>query len=67
MIFEIIKYMYINVRKYQNDKVSNEVIITIEKFVKVYHIYCTRAIISRGLYIFYPIFEDQFFVFKDVF
>ena len=22
---------------------------------------------SRGLYTFYPIFEDQFFVFKDVF
>ena len=31
------------------------------------HNYRTRAIISRGLYIFYPIFEDQFFVFKDVF
>ena len=29
--------------------------------------YRTRAIISRGLYIFYPIFEDHFFVFKDVF
>ena len=29
--------------------------------------YRTRAIISRGLYIFYPIFKDHFFVFKDVF
>ena len=29
--------------------------------------YRTRAIISRGLYIFYPIFKDQFFVFKEVF
>ena len=29
--------------------------------------YRTRAIISRGLYIFYPIFEDHFFVFKDLF
>ena len=29
--------------------------------------YRTRAIISRGLYIFYPIFEDYFFVFKEVF
>ena len=29
--------------------------------------YRTRAIISRGLYIFYPIFEDHFFVFREVF
>ncbi len=29
--------------------------------------YCTRAIISRGLYIFYPISKDHFFVFKEVF
>ena len=29
--------------------------------------YCTRAIISRGLYIFYLIFKDHFFVFKEVF
>ena len=28
---------------------------------------CTRAIITRSLYIFYPIFEDHFFVFKDIF
>ena len=28
-------------------------------------IYRTRAIITLGLYIFYPIFEDHFFVFKD--
>ena len=27
----------------------------------------TRAIISRGLYIFYPISKDHFFVFKEVF
>ena len=27
----------------------------------------THAIISRGLYIFYPIFKDHFFVFKEVF
>ena len=26
-----------------------------------------RAIISRGLYIFYPIFKDHFFVFEEVF
>ena len=30
-------------------------------------IYCTRTIISRGLYIFYPISKDHFFVFKEVF
>ena len=30
-------------------------------------IYCTRTIITRGLYIFYPIFEDHFFVFKEFF
>ena len=29
--------------------------------------YLTRAIKSRGLYIFYPIFTDHFFVFKEVF
>ena len=29
--------------------------------------YRTRAIISRGLYIFYPIFIDYFFVFKKVY
>ena len=29
--------------------------------------YHTRANISRGLYIFHPIFEDRFFVFKEVF
>jgi hypothetical protein len=30
-------------------------------------IYRTRAIISRGLYIFYPIFKDHFFDFKEFF
>ena len=30
-------------------------------------LYRTRAIISRGLYIFYPISKDHFFVFKEVF
>ena len=29
--------------------------------------YRTRAIISRGLYIFYSISKDHFFVFKEVF
>ena len=29
--------------------------------------YRTRAIITLGLYIFYPIFEDHFFVCKEVF
>ena len=29
--------------------------------------YRTRAIIIRGLYIFYPIFEVHFFVFKEFF
>ena len=28
--------------------------------------YRTRAIISHGLFIFYPIFEDHFIVFKEV-
>ena len=31
------------------------------------NIYRTRAIISRGLYIFYPISKDHLFVFKEVF
>ena len=30
-------------------------------------IYRTRAIITRGLYTFYPLFEDHFFVFKEGF
>ena len=29
--------------------------------------YRMRTIISRGLYIFYPISKDHFFVFKEVF
>ena len=29
--------------------------------------YRMRAIITRGLYIFYPIFEVYFFVLKEVF
>ena len=29
--------------------------------------YHTRAIITRGLYIFYPIFVGHLFVFKEVF
>ena len=33
-------------------------------FLKIYR---TGAIITRGLFIFYPIFEDHFFVFKEVF
>ena len=37
------------------------------KHVKTYSIYRTRAIISRGLYFFYPISKDHFFVFKEVF
>ena len=31
------------------------------------YIYCTHAIITRSLYIFYPIFVDHFFVFKEIF
>ena len=31
------------------------------------NMYHTHTIITRGLYIFYPIFEDNFFVFKEVF
>ena len=30
-------------------------------------IYRTRVIITRGLFTFYPIFEDHYFVFKEVF
>ena len=30
-------------------------------------LYFTCAIINCGLYIFYPIFEDHFFVFEEVF
>ena len=29
--------------------------------------YRTRAIITRGLYIYYPLFENPLFVFKEVF
>ena len=29
--------------------------------------YRTRAVITRGLYTFYPLFEDHFFVFKEFF
>ena len=44
---------------------------TIYYYTKHFHLwnfrYRLRAIISRGLYIFYPIFKDHFFVFKEVF
>ena len=33
----------------------------------IYLIYRTRAIITRGLYIFYPIFEGQKRFFKELF
>ena len=33
---------------------------------RFYNIYRTRAVITRGLYIYYPILEDHFFVFKEV-
>ena len=42
--------------------VSFKPIIWNDKFI-----YCTRAIITHGLYIFYPIFEVHFFVFNEVF
>ena len=43
--------------------------IPLENFdmVSNLNIYRTRAIISRGLYIFYPISKDHFFVFKEFF
>ena len=34
--------------------------------LQVEQIVSTRAIINRGSYIYYPIFEDHFFVFKEV-
>jgi hypothetical protein len=34
---------------------------------KILIMYLTRVIISPGVYIFYPIFEDHFFLFKDIF
>ena len=39
-------------------------ITNVEEVMVEYH---TRAIISRGLYIFYPISKNHFFVFKEVF
>ena len=53
----------------------NKEMFGISKYIK-YHkgiqylrekIYRTRAIKSRGLYIFYPISKDHFFVLKEVF
>ena len=35
--------------------------------LKTQTVYCASAIISRGLYTFYPILEDHFFVFKEGF
>ena len=35
--------------------------------LSTHFMYRTCAIISRGLYIFYPISKDHFFVFKEVF
>ena len=41
--------------------------ITLVSLEFILFIYRTRAIISRGLYMFYPISKDHFFVFKEVF
>ena len=46
--------------------------VSSNKFIGFFQIsimstYRMRAIISRGLYIFYPISKDHFFVFKEVF
>ena len=54
------------IKKSQNFITNNKF-----NFMKVRYggknIYRTRAIISHVLYIFYPIFQDHFFVFKEVF
>ena len=66
----------VNPLKYQTD--PNESNISTGSFLRIWlHLvyleiewllnYRTRSIIIHGLYIFYPIFEDHFFVFKEVF
>ena len=46
---------------------TSNIVASVVKLYGAELIYLTRAIISRGLYIFYPIFKDYFFVFKEVF
>ena len=41
--------------------------LKVSHFLKSYHGYRTRAIITHSLYIFYPLFEGQKHLFKDFF
>ena len=68
---------FINSEKAQNFAKSSPYFLSYVVPVKIkvkilqnfvaYSEYRTRAIISCGLYIFYPISKDHFFVFKEVF
>ena len=49
------------------NKILMECLCVKYKAFQSQNMYRTRAIISRGLYIFYPISKDHFFVFKEVF
>ena len=71
-IYESQLTVYRGFSPYANFITANFITAIFQNFPKIFGLcnfmyYRMRAIISRGLYIFYPIFNDHFFVFKEVF
>ena len=58
--------LFSSIKCYTYDQLYEDLCIEFQ-FFENYNMSRTRAIISRGLYIFYPISKDHFFVFKEVF
>ena len=57
----------INFLRFQVQTRLQGILLIIKSVLPGSFIYRMRAVISRGLYIFYPISKDHFFVFKEVF
>ena len=58
--------LFSSIKCYTYDQLYEDLCIEFQ-FFENYNMSRARAIISRGLYIFYPISKDHFFVFKEVF
>ena len=58
--------LFSSIKCYTYDQLYEDLCIEFQ-FFENYNMSRTRAIISRGLYSFYPISKDHFFVFKEAF
>jgi hypothetical protein len=68
LLFHVCKYFASPVQKYfLQTYLRLQAAISIKHEIFKIHKYRRRAIISQDLYIFYPILENNFFVFKEVF